>query len=286
MVIGQMQELDFQRVDYNGKIKQYAIVEEVGDTVFRYPCPDCTCTLTMSDSEGFVIKNSEPCTDEDNGLFTNILYENNLQAAQTYELRHYCISPTYGNGTVISYLKISSEETSIDFSASADDIATQISDITTEGCQRTENPSAILPDMGYYSCLIWQTITGLYNPLYDISNTLSGYRDEIEAGVYGFQTATAPARYAYNLVIGLYNDAPETIYGLVISFLGMFTAIFSAFGMFGLIYEMYVVFKVIGNPSGIGMVADFIGENVRLFSWIYDRVMTFLTFLANLIPGT
>ena len=286
MVIGQMQELDYQRVDHNGKIKQYAIVEEIGDAAFRYPCPDCTCTLTMTDSEGFVIKNSEPCTDELNGLFTNVLYESNLHASQTYELRHYCISATYGNGTVISSLQIDSKETSIDFSASSEEISAQVTDVTAEGCQRTDSPSAILPDFNYYSCLYWQALTGLYRPLIDIEKAIKDFKTGFGKGLTVFDTASAPFRYAFNLITDFYNDPVSTFEALAYAWLAMLWGIISAFGMLWLVLEMYIIFKIIGNPSGIGMIADFIQENLRVLSWIFDKTMSMLMFIANLIPGT
>jgi len=286
-VVGQLQEIDFQRVDYGGKIKQYAIVEEIGETAFRYPCPDCTCTLTMTDSEGFVIKNAETCTDEKDGLFTNILFEDNLHVAQTYQLRHFCISPVYGNGTVISGLQLSTQETSIDFTASSEVIAQTITDITIEGCQRTDNPSSLWPDLQYYNCMLWQSINGLVTPLYRIADSFTKtYSNEISGFWQGFSIATLPLETIKRIIIGMSFDPVETINGIVWDFITMGFGVISSFGIFVLVYEMYVIFVVIGNPSGIGMIAQFIEVNLKTFSWVFDKLMNVLSFLSNLVPFT
>ena len=287
MVMGQLSELKYQRVSYGADIKQYAVVQKVSVQGANYyiPCEDCTCTITVTDELNNVLVNGETCTNEENGLYTYPLTGSGYNIKQLYSLKHYCISPTYGNGTVISSMEVA-ETTTPSLTAFAD--GDTVTDVTVWKTCKYDTESWI-PGLSFYACEVGNTLGRIQDSIAGLAASLTGSTSTgiIEGFFKGFEYATNnPLIWGLEWIILVITDPVTALKSMWASALGILGGIVVALGLPLLFFEMYAVYECVSQPTGPGMIKKLLEVNVRLFNWIFNLIMQVLGFFSNLVPGT
>ena len=104
--MGEVDEITAQNIRLNEYIRQYAVIQNIGDTVYYTPCTDCTCTLDVFDSTNTQLLNDVQTIELSTGLFGYTATSQYFMANNDYHAVFNCTSVVYGSGLVTSTVHI------------------------------------------------------------------------------------------------------------------------------------------------------------------------------------
>lgn len=105
--MGVLEEVRNQQVYVGDNIKQYAIIQFIDSgATYKDLCPDCTCTITVSNNADGVIITDDPTTELSQGLFSYKTTTTYFNPSQSYFAVFNCTSGTYGSGLAHSQVDI------------------------------------------------------------------------------------------------------------------------------------------------------------------------------------
>ena len=281
LVMGQLSEIKYQSVSYNGQIKQYAVVNEVSPEGADYfiVCPDCECNLTVTDSRDNVLVDNQPCTDEGLGLFTYRVEGVGYTMGQQYVLNHYCVSATKGEGGVNSIMTIAAYNT-----PALDTFNSDVSPSATEDDELSRVPEVcgrpvegILGSIDYLFCQVTRTVEIVILKLQEFV----GLIPEGQA-----KTADDEGFSPLDFILKMFTNPTEAISDASAGIWKGLMILLFAIGLPLCFVECFFIYQTVETRDGGHMIIKYVDLHLKALEFAYTIVIRFLTFLSNLVPFT
>ena len=252
MLLGELDEIDYQVVGYGEDIKQYALVREMKNgNEFIKPCTDCKCNITLTDNNHKKQVNNKGMTEKTTGLFT-FLCSSQIPPGP-YAFLANCTSASLGSGIVLSDLLVK------DNSIITDDV----------GLPSCEAYKVCIPVIGraYLNCFpdaifclkdsLWTALEKIWTPLVKLTDFIINIdlKTRLEGSLITLITA-----------IGM---IPFLIFAVPVILIGPFIILF--FMLIELYAIGYTVFSA-KPQNGFEWVTKWLGAHVKIVVAIKDIV--------------
>ena len=104
--MGELEEIETQNIRLNEYIRQHAVIQNIGDTVYYTPCDDCTCTIDMFDGENKQLIDDGSTIELSIGLFGYRATSQYFLPNKDYYVLFNCTSIEHGSGLVSSTVHV------------------------------------------------------------------------------------------------------------------------------------------------------------------------------------